>query len=80
MNPKEVAKSIAAWAYCDSMVQVDVNKLVDALHEDLEAREGDMPNEAECCQLVCGGDDGQVPTELVERFPATHALLGTYWE
>lgn len=80
MNSLEAAQSIASWAYCDSMVEIDVSALVDALHEDLEARPGDMPNEAECMNLVCGGDDGEIPAALVERFPKTNALIGTYWD
>lgn len=79
LTVEQAAESIINWAYSDSHVEIDRDALVYRLTQDYAAT-GRYPTEEECEVLVTGGDDGEIPEELIELFPETHTFIGTYWE
>ncbi len=72
-------ESIRHWAFSDSLVHILPADISEALQLDYEIAER-YPTEKECEELVCGGDEGQVPEELQGLFPNTDALLASHWE
>ncbi len=73
-----MAKSIGAWAFCDSSVQLDPKRLKSALIEDA-ATSGRVLTESECEQFICGGEDGEIPANIRRDYPRTHQLLEEHW-
>lgn len=70
--------ALADWAYSDSHVELD-DLVKDALLADF-ATAGRLPSDDECELLITGNDDGEIPEELTQLFPKTHAYLATFWE
>ncbi len=66
--------SLRAWAYTDSLVELDRARLRKALADDHETS-GYLMTEKECEAFVCGDDSGAPPVQLVRDFPKTHAYL-----
>lgn len=73
-----MTKSISAWAFCDSMVQLDAVRLRAALADDA-ARSGRILSDLECQVFVCGAEHGEVPPSLTDDYPETHAYLNEFW-
>lgn len=71
---EQAADSIINWAFSDSRVRLDRIVLFDMLRDDYEVS-GRFPTEKECELLVTGTDDGDIPRELEEEFPATNDFL-----
>ena len=74
---QRAASALADWMYGDSHVHID-DGVKDALRADF-AVANRFPTDQECELLVTGDDDGGVPEELVELFPATHEYLGSFF-
>ena len=80
LPPIDIAvKELSAWAYTDSLVQLDAVRLRQCLADDAEKNDRAMLTPAECEAFICGGEDGAPPPELVAAFPKTHALIEEYW-
>ena len=73
-----MTKSISAWAFCDSMVQLDAVRLRSVLADDA-ASSGRILTEIECEAFVCGAENGEVPQALIDAYPKTHAYLNEFW-
>lgn len=73
------ACSIINWAYADSLVELDRDRLKEQLRCDWNLT-GRVPTEAECEVFVTGDDSGEIPKKLIEQFPRTHAFLNAYWQ
>lgn len=73
-----MAKSISAWAFCDSSVQLDAVRLRRVLADDA-ATSGRILTEIECEAFICGSEHGEVPPSLIADYPKTHAYLGEFW-
>lgn len=79
-HPLDLAtRSIAEWAYCDSMVYLDRKKLRGLLADDSETA-GYLPTDEQCGEFVCGDDTGTPPAKLVTDFPRVHAYLEEFWQ
>lgn len=74
-----VAIELQQWAYTDSLIVLDLVKLTALLIED-ERQAGYLPSDKQCELLICGGDDGAPPAQLVRDFPKTNAYLEKEWE
>lgn len=72
------ASNLTSWAWCDSRVSLDRQKLRELLAEDEEGA-GYLPDEQQCMEFICGADDGEPPAKLVADFPKTHAYLEEVW-
>ena len=77
--------SLDAWMYCDSRIAIRVlgsqritDLVKDALRKDFEVSRR-FPTDKECELLVTGGDEGEIPEDLIKLFPRTHAYLGTFF-
>ncbi len=75
----DATESLRSWAYTDSRIDIPAADISEALQLDYE-KAGRYPTEKECEEFVCGNEDGEVPEELKALFPATDALLASYWE
>lgn len=73
------ANWLAEWAESDSCLSLPRAKLRELLASDVEATGTELMTDAECMAMICGGEDGEVPRALIERFPATHAWLEEQW-
>ncbi len=72
-------KDLSAWAYTDSLVQLDAVRLRQCLADDAAQNARAMLTPDECEVFICGGEDGGIPPELVAAFPKTHAYLEEFW-
>jgi hypothetical protein len=68
---RAAAGCIASWMMTDNNVEMDVDAIENALLDD----GGLIPSKSECQDFVCGGETGEVPSDLSDRYPKTHALL-----
>lgn len=76
----KVARWLDDWAYTDSHVRLDRQKLRELLAED-EATAGYLPTEDQCREFIVGEHDtGAPPAKLVADFPKTNAFLESCWE
>jgi len=78
LNLEGAVESITNWAYSDSHVEVDDEKLRQALVKDKKSA-GRYPTALECEQMICGDEDGEIPEKFDKLFPNTMNLLETYW-
>jgi hypothetical protein len=72
--------SICKWAYSDSHVEIDRERLKKALSKDLhESPPATDLTEKECEELVCGDDEGEIPEHLTLNYPYTNELIQSYY-
>lgn len=72
---KKAVKEIVGWVYADTNVTLDRANVAAAYIEDL-ATIGNRGLTAEECELlILGDEDGEIPADLVARFPKLHAFL-----
>lgn len=76
---QQAIDSLVDWAYSDSLVELDEHDLAICLEYDYKVA-GRFPTDAECEELVTGGDDGEPDPKLCALFPDTNDFLATYWE
>lgn len=76
---QQAMDALVDWAYSDSHIELDEHDLAMALEYDHE-KAGRFPTDAECEELVTGGDDGEPDPALCELFSHTNEFLGSYWE
>ena len=84
-NPPETSLTVAgaveeilSAAYSDSLVKLDKKTVTRALWADI-AQGGQVPTSVEVDMLVMGGDDGEIPPDLIKRYPKVNALLNEAW-
>lgn len=70
LTPEQAVREILAAAYADSLVLLDEGAVMQCLTQD-----GAAPTRAEAWYLITGDDDGDIPPDLAERFPALHLYL-----
>lgn len=80
LEPDDMVVSLQKWAYGDSHVELNRDKLMDALDADLNANGDRRMSESECEEFVTGGEEGEISEELKAAFPRTHAFLESHWE
>ncbi len=68
------AHRINELVWMDSRVYITLDAMSKVLMADVEAG-APVPTHAQCEQLVMGGDDGEVPPELVHRYPRLDLFL-----
>ena len=76
----EAAEKINDVLFSDSRISIDAVQLLVALEHDMGARgstppTGELPTTEEIELLVLGDEDGNIPEELIKRFPQTHELI-----
>lgn len=64
----EAAQDVKATLWSDSRVKAELEDIIIELMADAELR-GRLPTSEEIFQLICGGDDGEVPLDLMDMFP-----------
>lgn len=74
------AEEIANWVYTDSRLNPrrTVKTILFGLKEDVAAG-SPLPTKEECELLVTGGDDGEIPRELQDRYPSTNRALNEFY-
>lgn len=71
---KKIAKLINAALKVDGMFTIEEEYLFKAFDADQN-----MPTEEEVVPFVMGGDDGQIPKELVAKYIHLHKLINMYY-
>lgn len=79
---QDVVNEINDTLYADSRIRVDPIELLRALEADMGANGSippdpsiPLPTPKEVDLLVTGGEDGDIPTDLIARYPRTNKLL-----
>ncbi len=79
MSVAEAVQDILDAAYSDSLVELDKKTVTRALWVDI-AQGGQVPTSVEVDMLVMGDyDEGEIPPDLVKRYPKVNALLNEAW-
>lgn len=69
-----MVEKIREFVWLDSLVWLDPIKLHESLVQDYN-RFGHFLNETECLQFVYGDSDGEIPPDLIAKFPNTNKYL-----
>lgn len=73
-------RAIKGWAFTDSLVEVDSERLCKCLAADALTNTRGMLTEAECEAFVCGSEDEDPSLAgLKKQFPSTDAYLNELW-
>lgn len=79
MTIAQATQDILDAAYSDSFVELSKKRVARALWADV-AQGGQVPTSVEIDQLVMGDwDNGEIPPDLIKRYPKVHALLDEAW-
>lgn len=74
---------IEGWLWTDSRIELTLVQrvsLAEAIENDVVKNSTFPPSDSAAELLVCGGDEGETPLELVERYPETSRFIASFFE
>jgi len=77
------AGSIEMWLSSDSNIRIGPSSrlfLIEVIKDDVMTSRTFPPSDRDAKLLVCGGDEGETPLELTERYPKTSRFIASFFE